>query len=107
MDCPSLSVVPAPKMRPSASYDAMSMTVSGMAALFCQATANKTQAANATMLALDLMRAIAVNKEFRGHGASPVLTVPLCIETLWHMTPFRLCPQRASNRRSPCTPSRS
>jgi hypothetical protein len=39
------------------------MTASGLAALFCQAAASNTQAASATMVALDLLLAIAVNPE--------------------------------------------
>jgi hypothetical protein len=48
-------------MRPLAWYEAKSMTASGLAALFCQAAASRTQAASATMIALDLTLAIEVN----------------------------------------------
>jgi hypothetical protein len=53
-------------MCPLAWYDAMSMTASGLAALFCQAAASNTQAASAIMVALGLMLAIAVNQQVHG-----------------------------------------
>src|SRR4030042_2568687 len=63
---PNAPLAPAPKMWPSAWYDAISITASGLAALFCQAAASRTQAASATMVALGAMLVIAVNHEQHG-----------------------------------------
>jgi len=66
------------------------MTVSGLAALFCQAAANKAQAASATTVALDLMLVMATNHK----STVGRVTVARCasyLETLRHTLPFRLC----------------
>ena len=41
----------------------MSMTASGLAALFCQAAASRTQAASATTVAVDLLLAMPMNRK--------------------------------------------